>query len=508
MSSEVGSRIAKNSIFNLSRTLLTIPITIFITPFIIRHVGKEQFGIWALVGVISSYAQLSDFGITDSLIKFMAEYKAKNDSLQINRLINTAFTVYVAISIVLCTILLLALPFIITTILSIPAALATKATYIFTIAIYLFFANMTMGVFGSLIVGFQRMGYSNLISFLSTVFMACGTFFFLSRGYGLEGLIHNNLFITGFVAFSNTFIAWRLFPHLRLNPFRYFSRETSQMIFGFSWKVQLSSISNLLVYQVDRVLLSHYLGLNAVSNYEVANRIATQARVFITSVFTPMIPAASSLQATNEFEKLRGLYNRSMKFMAVAAIPFSFLVIALAHPFVRTWLGEGYTTSAYTMQFLMFAYMINLLPGPGNFILHGINKPHVPMMNSVGAGIANLVLCFVLVQQIGYYGVIIGILSTIVVSSLTFTFMVHQNVDGLSWHLYSDIFVRPSVLSAVLASILICLYTLFPFKGYILLFLLSACYIAVSSVAMLKGTYFDDFERSILRRLVPFRMAR
>ena len=216
-----------------------------------------------------------------------------------------------------------------------------------------------------------------------------------------------------------------------------------------------------------------------------------------------MIPAASSLQATDEFTKLRGLYNRSMKYMAVAAIPLSALIIALAHPFVRTWLGEGYTTSAYTMQLLMFAYMINLLPGPGNFILHGMNKPHVPMLNSVGAGITNLILCFVLVQQLGYYGVIIGILSTIVISSLTFTYMVHKNIQGLSWHLYADIYNKPILISTVLCAMLIELNILLPFKGYILLSLLSVTYFAIVSFVMLKGSYFDQFDRLTLSRLNP-----
>jgi O-antigen/teichoic acid export membrane protein len=508
LSSEAGSRIAKNSIFNLARTLLTIPITLLITPFIINHVGKEQFGIWAFVGIISSYVQLSDFGITESMIKFIAEFKAREDSRQINLLINTAFTVYVAISIVLGTIVMLALPFIVNTVLRIPPELASKAIYVFMIAIILFLINMTMGVFGSLIVGYQRMGYSNLISLISTIIMACGTFILLSKGYGLEGLIHNNALITLFVIVSNASIAWRLFPEMRLNPFRYFNRETLKLIFGFSWKVQLSSISNLLVYQVDRVLLSHYLGLAAVGNYEVANRIATQARVFIASVFTPMTPAASALQAADEFGKLRGLYNRSMKYMAVAAIPFSFLIIALAHPFVKTWLGAGYTTSAYTMQFLMLAYMINLLPGPGNFILQGMNKPHIPMVTSIGAGILNLILCFLLVQMIGYYGVIIGIFSSITLSGLVFVFLVHRSIEGLSWGLYGRILLKPFAVSATLAGLLALLGSIIPFNGYLILCLVAVVYCFLVMVVMLKGKYFDDFDRATLSRLNPMSFFR
>ena len=476
---------------------------IFITPFIISHVGREGFGIWALVGVISSYAQLSDFGITDSLIKFMAEYKAKNDVLQLNRLINTAFMMYVAISVVFGFILKLALPFIISTVLSIPQELTAKANYIFTIAIALFFINMTMGVFGSLIIGFQRMGFSNLISLISTVIMACGTFIILGNGYGLEGLIHNNIIITMFVIVSNLFIAWRLFPQMRFNPFKYFSGDTLKLIFGFSWKVQLSSLSNLLVYQVDRVLLSHFLGLVAVSNYEIANRIATQAKGFIASVFTPMTPAASSLQATQGLDKVRGLYNRSMKYMAIAAIPFSLLIVALAHPFMLTWMGEGYTISAYTLQLLMLSYMVNLLPGPGNFILNGMNKPEIPMQTSIFAGVMNLILCFVLVQTLGYYGIIAGIFSSIAVSGVLFVLLVHKNIENLSWSLYPKIFTRPALISVSLSLVLLAINYLYHFKGYALLCGISIMYFVIISFVLSKGKYLDEFDRSTISRLNP-----
>lgn len=502
--SEVGPRILKNSRFNLIRTILTVPITLLLTPYIFRHLGKEEFGLWALVSVISSYAQLSDFGITESLIKFMAEFHARQEVRRLNQLVNTALVSYLVLSAVFCTLFLLLLPLVVTQILQIPERLADQATMVFSVAILLFFVNMLMGVFGSLIVGFQRMGYTNAIALATTLMTAAGTFFFLDRGYGLSGLVYNNALATLMVAVANLVIAWRLFPQMRLNPLRHFSREMLFRMLGFSWKVQVSNITQLMIFQIDRVLLSHYLGLEAVSVYEVANRIASQVRALIISVFTPMIPAASALQAGNEHGRITGLYRRSLKYMAIAAIPLSCLVISLAHPFIRTWMGAGFESSALTLQLLMAAYLLNLLTGPGAFILSGINKPQVGMRSSILAGVCNLSICFVLVQWIGYFGIVAGIFTSIAISGFYFVIMVNRHIDGLDWQLYRHVLVRPLIVGGVLTASTLALYAQLPFLGYPLLIAVALAFSLLTGMALVQGNYLDEFDRATMRKLVPW----
>ncbi|OGU16579.1 MAG: hypothetical protein A2076_02570 [Geobacteraceae bacterium GWC2_53_11] len=439
------------------------------------------------------------------MIKFMAEYEARKDINRLNQLINTSMVVYMVLSILFCFIFISILPFVINRILCIPILLQEKANHIFTIAIILFFANMVMGVFGSLIIGFQQMGYSNLIGLASTVITACGTFAFISNGYGLHGLVYNNALVTLVVAIFNFYAAKLIFPGMCLNPFKYFNKDILKMIFGFSWKVQVSNITQLLVYQVDRVLLSHYVGLEAVSFYEISYRIASQARGFITSIFSPILPAASALHAVEGNDKIVGLYKRSFKYMAITVVPFMTLLIALAHPFMRTWMGAEYDTSAITMQLLLIAYTITLFTGPGSFILSGINKPQVGMKSSAMAGLTNLTLCWLLVQTVGYYGIIIGIATSMLTSGIYFIFMVHKNISGINWQLYPQTLIKPFLVSTSLAIFIPALDVLLPIKGYISLFTISTVYLTLAGMLLLRGNYFDEFDRKTMALLIPFR---
>jgi O-antigen/teichoic acid export membrane protein len=317
-------------------------------------------------------------------------------------------------------------------------------------------------------------------------------------------LIYNNVIIALFVITANALVAWRLFPAFRINPVRYWNNEVLCQILNFSWKIQLTNITQLLIFQLDRVLLSHFVGLSAVSYYEVANRIASHAKGVISSIFSPMVPAASTLHAVENREKIAGLYRRSFKYMALISIPCSLLIIALAHPFFHTWMGPGYGVSAYSLQLLMASYVLNLLTGPGGFILNGINKPEIGMMSSVVAGITNFVLCIILVQVIGYYGVIIGIFASIITSGVFFIWMVHRNIDGLSWQLYPQVFSRPLMLSLPLAVMLFFIDSVLPLVGYPVLLMSGIFYMLLVLFGLSYGDYLDSFDREMFRRCLPF----
>lgn len=504
MDNDVGGRITRNSLYNLARTVLSIPIFLFTTMYIIGTLGKEEFGLWALAGIISSYAQLSDFGITESLIKYIAEYSERNDTQKLNELLNTSFVLFLFLGAAFCLVFIHSMDTIVGAVLGIPVQYRKLASQVFSWSVVLFFANMVAGVFGSVLTGMQRMDFTNAIMFLSLVLNAAGTVIFLKAGYGLLGLVYNNALTTVFIITTNILSTRKLFPGLEFSPVTHFRRDTTRTIFGFGWKVQVSNITQLMIFQIDRVLLSHYMGLTAVSNYEIANRTASQVRMFILSIFSPMVPAASSISTSKDDGMIAGLYRRSFKYMASIAIPSSLLVAALAHPFIETWIGPGNRTSAYTLQILAGIYLLNVLTGPGSFILSGINKPHVNMRASVLAGIINIAGCFLLLNTVGYYGILLSIALSVVISGGYFMWSVHRNIPGHEWAIYRGTIVKPVAISIPLAATILAGNLYVDLRGYVTLVVVSLVFLAAYAAIHIRGNYFDEFDLAMFRQLNPF----
>lgn len=482
----------------------SVPIFLFTTTYILRSIGNEEFGVWALVGIISSYAQLSDFGITESLIKFTAEYSSKNDSKKLNEVLNTSFVLYSTIGAALCLIFLFCMGAIVEDILNIPLQYRETAVQIYSLSIILFFINMISGIYGSMLIGFQRMDYSNAIQFITSLINAVGTVFFLKMGYGLLGLVLNNAVTTSLVILGNYFAARRLFPELCFSPVSFYNKNIARKVFDYSWKVQITYITQLMIFQIDRILLSHYLGLAAVSKYELANRTASQAKTLILSLFSPMVPASASLETMQQGELVAGLYRRSFKYMASVAIPVSTLVITLAHPFVRTWVGPGYDTTAYTLQFLAAAYLVNVLTAPGSFIMSGINKPQVNMRYSIFAAVINVAGCFLLIRLIGYFGIILSIFLSVTISGIHFILKVRDHIPGLEWTSYQYTLLKPVFIAAPLCFILYFIDMHFKISGYFTLTILSTAFLSIYFLIHLRGKYFDDFDLLVFKKIISF----
>jgi len=504
VSSDIAPRLARNSSYYAIKSVVALAAMLLVTPYIIVTIGTARYGVWALVGVMTSYAQLSDFGISESLVKFASEFHANQDDISLNRLVNSASVLLMTIAVSVGTLLYLALPFIINEILNIPPALQEEALIVFRLSALIFLVNVVLGIFTTLIISSQQIGYTCFINISSSIVGVVGTFVFLHQGWGLRGLVATNAVVACFTGLLNIYFAFRIFPELRFNFFRWVDRPMLKRIFSFSWKVQTTSISQLMIFQIDRIFLSRYLGLEAVAYYEVGSTIAFYAKTFLGVLFAPIVPAVSALQAKNEHGMIAGLYKRSFKFMALLSIPFCFLIIALADPFIRIWMGPGFGLSALTLQLLLPAYLLNVLTGPGVFILNGINRPDIAMRSALIAGVVNLLLCFVLVKTVGYFGLILGINLSLLTSASCFISMFHRVLPDIGWGLYKALY-KPLLFSLPSALLLYYLDTHLNFAHITTLVASVLLYLAVMALFFYKSSYLDEFERKIFSGIFLFK---
>jgi O-antigen/teichoic acid export membrane protein len=505
VASDIAPQLARNSVYYAIKSVIALAAMLLVTPFILATIGKVQYGIWALVGVMTSYAQLSDFGVTESLVKYAAEYHANQDSANLNRLVNTAFVFLLILALMVGTLIIILLPFITRDILNIPPALQEESLVIFRMAVLIFLANMILGVFTTLIISSQQIGYTCSINIASSIVGVIGTFVFLHLGWGLRGLVATNAIVACFTGLLNFFFVCRLFPDLQFSMRKWVDRAMFKQIYSFSWKIQTTSISQLMIFQIDRILLSRYLGLEAVAYYEVGSNIAFYAKTFLGVLFAPIVPAVSALQAKNEHAMIAGLYNRSFKFMVMLAVPFCLLVVALANPFIGLWMGPGFGLSVITLQLLIPAYLVSVMTGPGTYILNGINRPDVAMRSALFAGVANLFLCYALVKTVGYFGLIIGITISLIASAAYFISMLHHVLPELGWDMYYRVLLKPFIFSIPAALLLYYLDTCWSLAHIASLMIASALYLGTISILFLKSSYLDDFERKIFGGIFLFK---
>jgi O-antigen/teichoic acid export membrane protein len=93
-------RLKKNTISNIAYFVLTFPIMFIITPMILKHVGKEAYGVWAIAGTVIAFLDFIGLQTPTALSVFIPKIDPKKNSGQINELLNTLFVFYMAVAVI------------------------------------------------------------------------------------------------------------------------------------------------------------------------------------------------------------------------------------------------------------------------------------------------------------------------------------------------------------------------------------------------------------------------
>src|SRR4029078_2758549 len=84
------TKVVKGSLWTLGGQVLPMMVSFFATPFVIRFLGSEKYGVLILVGLIPTYFSFADFGMGIASTKFGSEAYGQGDTRQEGAVVRTA----------------------------------------------------------------------------------------------------------------------------------------------------------------------------------------------------------------------------------------------------------------------------------------------------------------------------------------------------------------------------------------------------------------------------------
>ena len=494
-----ATKVVRNTLFNAAGRFWGLAVAFFLTPYIIHTIGVERYGVWALVGVITSYFGLLDFGVGTSIVKFVSEYDSKEEPLALNCVIHMSFVFYFGFGILVAGLGTVLMNFLLSWF-SVPGDLMDETRPVFQLGIMIYAASNFLNIFAATLNGLQRMDITNKVAVVQSFLSIAGTIYFLQKGYGLLGLMLNNAIVLAAGAIMNGISLIRAWPHFALVPFR-FDLAMLSKIFKFGIQVWTAGIANLFHYQYDKLLLAHFAGLSAVTYYDVASRILSYAREMPLTLSSAIMPTASELNARNDIRNLDKLYARATKYVLLAGMAVGSAVIIFAKPFIELWLGVDFEKTVTTVQILMVAFFFNILTASGYFILNGIGKPQYGMKSSITASLLNFSLSTILILYMGYFGVVTGTAISMVCAAVYFIVMVHKVIRRPLGTFWCQLLAKP-LASAVLSGVLFHLVQQHLFMTWFSLSALAVSYLTLFGLGTWVSGYFDPYDRQLFERHV------
>lgn len=508
MAQSISHKIVRNTLFNTMGRVWAVLIGLILTPYIISRLGVERYGVLALLGGVTGYFGLFDFGISASFVKYIAEFYARKEYEKINEVVNTGVTFYFIFGVlVFASSLIFMEP--VLSLLRMPPGIHKEAAFVFIAGMGIFSLSSALGAFSSVLSGLQRMDVTNFIGVAVSVPNIAGTIFVLEKGYGLPGLMVNSLVTTLLSNAANIMAAFGLLPELKFNLFL-FSRDLFKKLFSFGYKLQVSRLANLISFQTDKFLITGFLGVGLVTYYQLGSTIVSQARQLPLLLVSALIPAVSELEAREGGKALVKVYLRGSKYLISLSTPLLVLVAVNASVFMLAWMGQGYEKASAVIRFLCIGYYMATVTGVASSIAAGVARTDLDMKFGILMAGLNLLLSVALIIKFGFLGVLTGTATALTISSLYYIRLFHAYLE-IPVKNFAVLFIKP-VSACILPSLLTyalnsSLRSSAVSQGRLLMLCLAGAdcvlFLAVYAVTIFRSGYFDEYDRMVLNDKIP-----
>ncbi len=403
-----SKKILKNVVSNWANLAVSLAISFFLAPFILHKIGNVYFGVWALVTQITGYLWLLDFGVRESVVKYVAEYHGKKNDRMLNNVINASLKIYVVIcfACIAATLILSGLfPFIF----SVSQETIPVARVVVIIVGLDISQAFVFNVFLGVLMGLQRFDLFSKVSIMLSIARAIITIVFLNLGHGLVTICLIQLFCNGCMNIVLYTISRRLLPfNLGLRIYGG-GKDVYRILANYSFFAFLNSVCQQIIFYGANFIIAIFLPVSSVTFFAIAATLIEYMKKVIwagTQVFNPLI---SELDAKNESSKIPMVLVQGTKLSLLLGFPVATVYFFMGKQFIGLWVGFEY--SAITGSVLAILTVMTLFSLPHytiSGILMGLNKHRIIAYCRVFEAIANIGLSILLIRHFGIIGVALG----------------------------------------------------------------------------------------------------
>ena len=350
-----AARVVQGTLTNGLGTLAGVAISLVLTPFLIRNLGLEAYGVWTLaltLTFVGGYMALSDLGVEVAAVRYIAEARSSGDTELANRVLSSSFFFFLAVAAILTPILVLAASGL-TRLFSIEGELRSDATLTFALIAGQLVFELPARAFVAVLAGAQRFGLYQGIELARVSLQACLFVVVIVTDAGIVGLGAATMASSAVVLVLAAGAALMTDRRLRVSP-RNVSRGVLRSLLSFGGELLALRLVGTLYRQMDKLIVGIPLGPRAVTFYEVANKLHMAALMFQSISASALTPATAYVRTRKEI--LKDMYLRGSAYTVAISLPIAVAGLILTEPIIRTWLGEE-LTEATTASRIFLAYL-------------------------------------------------------------------------------------------------------------------------------------------------------
>ncbi|MGZ5154112.1 MAG: lipopolysaccharide biosynthesis protein, partial [Burkholderiales bacterium] len=291
-------------------------LSLAVVPVYLRVLGVEAYGLIGIFVTLTGIVVLFDLGLGTALSRELARYSARDDSArEMRNLLRSVETIYWLMGFLIGVVLVATAPFLAEHWIK-PQALPRETVERTLVLIGIAVACMwPRALYANGLTGLQRQVALNVLSSAMGTLQNVGGVIVVWQAQTIEALIAWYACVGLLDSVMTGILLWRTIPASGARAV--FDAGLLAQIGRFATGMATISVLSVLLTQLDKIILSNVLTLEAFAYYTLAWRVAGGLYYLTTPITSTFFPRFSQLAVQRDQVELTRLYHRSCQLLSV-----------------------------------------------------------------------------------------------------------------------------------------------------------------------------------------------
>lgn len=344
------------------------------TPFMLRMMGKSEYGLYSIAASIVAYLTILDLGFGNAIVRYTAKYRAEGKQEEQYRMFGMFFLLYCGIGIITLVaggVLYLNAENIFDV--SMTAVELQRTKWILVLMVVNLAITFPFSLFGSIITAYEQFVFQKVVAIVRIVLNTATMVVLLTMGYRAVAMV---VVATIFNVVTLGMNFWYCKHYLKIKlKFAKFQWGFLKEVSVYSFWIFLNVIMDRIYWSTGQFVLGAYVGTAVVAVYAVAIQLQQMYMSFSTAISGVFLPKVTAMAVKDSDGKaISDLFIKTgrIQYCIMALVLTGFFLFG--RQFIHLWAGEGYD-DAYTIAMLFFVPLtVPLIQNLGITILQARNQ--------------------------------------------------------------------------------------------------------------------------------------
>lgn len=496
-----NKRIAKNTIFLVIRTIVSLIITLYTTRVVLTELGVEDYGVFSLIyGVVALFTFINT-SMNESVQRYFSIYYGKAEYDSLGGFFKSSIVLYILIGLFFLSVMLLIKDLVVFDFLNIAEDKRYIASDIYVIAVIGILFSVLQTPFNSLVLAAEEMSfyaYVSIFESLLKLFVSLAiSFVTINKLYSYTLLL---LTCSGVIFSTYLFFSISKFKSIifRSKP----SLTKVKELFYFSFWNILGNFSTVLRIQGVNILINLFFSTTANAAYAVSNSINGALNSLSNSLNIAIKPQIYKAYATSDTDRYIKLVVNGSKltfaFLFILCLP----IFINLHGILTIWLVEPPKYTYFLTLIVLSVSLVDSFSFPLMAALQATGRIRLYQLIVSSITIASVPAIYLL-YHFGFSIYTLGfvlILSS--VASLFVRIFLLNKMTSLKQSVIYKKSVFPCLIGAVISGGLAHLYGSFIESKGIFEIIFSSLFVDAICLLVFYFVIFDKTERKVVNNLV------